>query len=107
LSEVDGKIELLPKIAGKLFFNTLLSCWFFNVFFRLWIAEGWELQALRGASRHIANDYPALAISVYHHAGDFWRVYKLVMSIRRDYKVLLRHYTEGWSETVMFFLPIK
>jgi hypothetical protein len=25
LSEVDGKIEFLPKIAGKLFFNTLLS----------------------------------------------------------------------------------
>jgi len=26
LGFVDGKIEFLPKIAGKLFFNKLLSC---------------------------------------------------------------------------------
>lgn len=58
--------------------------------------EGWELKALYGAVRHIAEDHPKLAISVYHHAGDFWR-------IRDDYQVFLRHYTEGWSESVMYF----
>lgn len=67
--------------------------------------EGWELQALQGSARHVAEDHPALAISVYHCPSDFWRIFEYVMSIRDDYDVYLRHYTEGWSETVMFFVP--
>jgi FkbM family methyltransferase len=67
--------------------------------------EGWELNALRGSQRHIQEDHPALAISVYHHASDFWCIFEFVFSLRQDYKVFLRHYTEGWSETVMFFVP--
>lgn len=67
--------------------------------------EGWELKALEGSRRHILEDHPKLAIAVYHHPSDFWRVFNFVMGVRPDYKVLLRHYTEGWSETVMFFVP--
>ncbi|GBG15957.1 LysR family transcriptional regulator [Novimethylophilus kurashikiensis] len=67
--------------------------------------EGWETKALAGAQRHILEDRPKLAISVYHHPSDFWRVFDFVTGLRRDYKVYLRHYTEGWSETVMFFIP--
>jgi FkbM family methyltransferase len=67
--------------------------------------EGWEMKALAGARRHIVEDHPKLAISVYHHPSDFWRVFEFVMDLRQDYKVYLRHYTEGWSETVMFFVP--
>jgi len=67
--------------------------------------EGWELKALAGSKRHILEDHPKLAISVYHHASDFWRIFEFVMGIRQDYDVYLRHYTEGWSETVMFFVP--
>jgi hypothetical protein len=26
--------------------------------------------------------------------------------VRDDYKVYLRHYSEGWTKTVMFFIPI-
>lgn len=68
--------------------------------------EGWELKALHGSCCHIREDHPALAISVYHHPSDFWRIYEYVMSIRDDYKIYLRHYTEGWSETILFFVPI-
>jgi hypothetical protein len=25
--------------------------------------------------------------------------------LRPGYRVFLRHYTEGWSETVMYFVP--
>jgi len=67
--------------------------------------EGWELLALRGAVNHIVRDHPTLAISVYHKAGDFWRIYEFVTQVRNDYKVYLRYYSEGWSETVMFFVP--
>ena len=67
--------------------------------------EGWELKALQGSERHIANDQPILAISVYHSIDDFWRIPQYIMSVNNKYKIYLRHYTEGWSETVMYFLP--
>jgi FkbM family methyltransferase len=67
--------------------------------------EGWELKALEGARHHIERDHPKLAIAVYHRASDFWRVPEFIFGIRKDYQVYLRHYTEGWSETVMYFVP--
>jgi len=67
--------------------------------------EGWELHALRGAAGHIRQDRPKLAISVYHQASHFREVCDLVLGLCPDYQVRLRHYTEGWSETVMFFTP--
>jgi FkbM family methyltransferase len=67
--------------------------------------EGWELIALQGARQHILKHHPKLAISVYHSASDFWRIPQFILSVRNDYDVFLRHYTEGWSETVMFFVP--
>ncbi|MBP7509952.1 MAG: FkbM family methyltransferase [Smithella sp.] len=67
--------------------------------------EGWELKAMQGAKKHIIEDKPKLAIAVYHNASDFWQVFEYVTSLRRDYRVFLRHYTEGWSETVMYCVP--
>jgi len=66
--------------------------------------EGWELKALAGCGRHIGDDRPKLAIAVYHRAADFREVWRYARSIHPDYKVYLRHYTQGWSETVMFFV---
>lgn len=66
--------------------------------------EGWELTALAGCERHIRADRPKLAIAVYHRASDFRTVWRYARSIHPDYKVYLRHYTQGWSETVMFFV---
>jgi FkbM family methyltransferase len=67
--------------------------------------EGWEMQALLGSAGHIRHEGPKLAISVYHSASDFWRIPELVLGLHEDYELHLRHYTEGWSETVMFFVP--
>lgn len=65
--------------------------------------EGWELHALRGCEKQIAAHAPKLAISVYHHAAHFREVLNYVLNLQPAYKVRLRHYTQGWSETVMFF----
>ena len=54
---------------------------------------------------HIKNDYPKMAISVYHKVDDFWKIPEQIFSIRSDYDLYIRHYTEGTDETVMFFLP--
>lgn len=67
--------------------------------------EGWEIKALHGAKEHIVADHPKLAIAVYHHPADFWQIFEYVKNLRQDYKVFLRHYTEGWSETIMYFVP--
>lgn len=69
--------------------------------------EGAEGAALKGAKETIARHIPRLAISVYHVAGDFWRIPEKVLSIHPGYKIVLRHYTESIYETVMFFLPTE
>jgi len=69
--------------------------------------EGSEKEAIEGAQRLIKKYHPKLAISVYHQKDDFWKIPALILNIRSDYKLYLRHYTEGISETIMFFVPEK
>jgi len=66
--------------------------------------EGWELKALAGAAGHIKQGKPKLAIAVYHRASDFREIANYVLSLNSEYRIYLRHYTQGWSETVMFFI---
>lgn len=66
--------------------------------------EGWEMNALRGATETIRKNKPKLAIAVYHAAKDFREIPQFILGIHPNYRVFLRHYTQGWSETVMFFL---
>ncbi len=66
--------------------------------------EGWEVNALRGAEQIIKKNKPKLAIAVYHAAKDFREIPQYILKINPDYKVYLRHYTQGWSETVMYFI---
>lgn len=67
--------------------------------------EGAEGVAIDGMKNHILNDYPKMAICVYHKPDDFWKIPEQIFNIRDDYKVYLRHYNEGITETVMFFIP--
>ncbi len=67
--------------------------------------EGVEVQALHGMQRRIVEDAPKLAVAVYHHPSDFWRVPQYILGLRSDYAVYLRHYTESWTETVAYFIP--
>ena len=66
--------------------------------------EGWEMKALAGGRRRIREDRPKLAIAVYHQAADFRTVAAFARAIHPDYRLHLRHYTQGWSETVMFLV---
>jgi len=69
--------------------------------------EGAELLALKGASQTIARCKPRMAICVYHNPSDLWRIPQKVLTIFDGYSIYLRHYTEGVTETVMFFIPQK
>ena len=67
--------------------------------------EGAEHDALRGTHQTVAAAHPRLAKSVYRQPGDFHRIPRLILAIRDDYDIYIRHYTETIYETVMFFLP--
>lgn len=66
--------------------------------------EGAERRALLGAKETILRDKPSIAVCVYHNQSDFVEIPKLVLGIRSDYRVFLRHYTQGVFETVMYFI---
>lgn len=66
--------------------------------------EGWELKALQGSKRHIAHNRPKLAIAAYHDSPDFRLIHRFINGFGHDYRCYLRHYTQGWSETIMFFV---
>lgn len=67
--------------------------------------EGGELAALIGSRDIIGQHRPRLGIAVYHRADDLRRIFMYVKSVIGDSKCFLRHYTEGISETIMYFVP--
>ena len=69
--------------------------------------EGAEQNALMGASKTIKEYHPILAVCIYHKAQDWYKVPEIVLNIRDDYDIYLRHYMEGIFETVMYFIPKK
>ncbi len=74
-----------------------------NVSFIKMDLEGWEMNALRGAEETIRSQKPKLAIAVYHAARDFREIPQYLLGLNPNYKLSIRHYTQGWSETVMYF----
>ena len=69
------------------------------------VLECADPKALEGMGKHIQEKHPSLAVPVWHEPADFWQVPKTVLGARSDYSVYLRHYSEGWTGTVMFFIP--
>lgn len=74
-----------------------------NIYIKMDV-EGWESKVIEGSNCLIKKYKPLLAVCVYHKCDDFWKIPQQVLSIRNDYKVFLRHYTEGITETVMYFV---
>jgi FkbM family methyltransferase len=64
--------------------------------------EGAEIKALMGALNVIKKIKPTLAISVYHDANHILEAFELLQKSTPEYKFYMRHYTEGYTETVLF-----
>lgn len=65
--------------------------------------EGWELKALRGAEATILRNKPKIAVGAYHSPDDFLEIFEWITGLELGYRVSLRHYTESWTETVLYF----
>ena len=67
--------------------------------------EGYELQVVKGMKSFISNYHPILAICVYHKANDIWNLTSEILRFYPKYNLVLRHYGDFYTETVMYFLP--
>lgn len=68
--------------------------------------EGSELACLKGAIGYINEFNPSVAVAAYHKEDDFLKIPKFFKdNISHNYNIYFRHYTQGWSESVLFFIP--
>lgn len=54
--------------------------------------EGAEQDALLGCARHIQQEHPKLAISVYHNNEDLWKIPRMIDQICPGYRFWLRYH---------------
>lgn len=64
--------------------------------------EGAEIEALLGAEKTINKYKPKLAISIYHHSTDFWKIPLLIKKMNKNYKFYVRHYTDELPDTICY-----
>lgn len=67
--------------------------------------EGAEHDALVGASGTIRDKMPVLAVSLYHKPEDLWDLPVLIRSLKLDYRMHLRRYSDERWETVLYAVP--
>jgi len=67
--------------------------------------EGAEHGALVGASGTIRANMPVLAVCLYHKPEDLWDLPLLIRSLRPDYRMHLRRYSDERWETVLYAVP--
>lgn len=64
--------------------------------------EGSEMDMLDGAKAVIVRDKPLLAISIYHRAGDFYRIAIFLKKLVPEYKFSIRQHSLNMVETVLY-----
>jgi FkbM family methyltransferase len=67
--------------------------------------EGAEQLFLDGAQETIKRCQPQLALACYHSNRQILDLYERARELLPDARVYLRHYTEGFAETDLFFIP--
>lgn len=65
--------------------------------------EGAEMDALHGARKIIASQFPQMLISGYHKIEDMWEIPEFVLSIHPDYKMFLAHQPHAPYEPEFIF----
>ncbi len=66
--------------------------------------EGAEIEAIKGAKTTIKRFKPQMAVCIYHNQSDFIEIPRLLLSLNSEYKIYVRHYSQGVYETVMYFI---
>jgi len=69
--------------------------------------EGAEYDALLGARKTIIENIPGLAICVYHHPADLWRIPLLIRHWNCGYEFYLRLHAYNGFDLVMYAVKGK
>ena len=64
--------------------------------------EGEEIKLLKGSVETIKKYKPRLAICLYHNPFDFIRIPLYIKELCPDYKMVIRHHTFEFNETVLY-----
>ena len=67
--------------------------------------EGAELDFLFGAEQTLRKLQPQIAIAAYHSVDHIRRIATAILEFMPNARVYMRHYTEGFAETDLFFIP--
>jgi len=67
--------------------------------------EGAELEALEGAKETIKEFKPQMAIAVYHELSHYYKIPLYIKGIYPGYKIFFEHYSSGFDESIMYFIP--
>ena len=66
--------------------------------------EGYEHEFIEGARKTIQKYKPKIAICVYHQESDFYSIPKKIFELNQNYQIFFRHYSYGFTESVMYFV---
>ena len=97
VSKIDE--ELLDKVEVESIDHI---CFEEKVTFIKMDIEGSEKEALEGAVNVIKRDRPRLAICIYHSPEDLYEIPFWIKSIVPEYKLYVRHHSDGAAETVVY-----
>lgn len=67
--------------------------------------EGGELAALKGAEKIIKTNKPQIAVALYHNLNQLLDVPAYLKSLVPEYRLYMRHYSTGTSESVLYAVP--
>lgn len=67
--------------------------------------EGGEESFIDGARSTLERCQPQVAIACYHSNAQLGGVFNKMHEVMPDARIYLRHYTEGFAETDLFFIP--
>ena len=90
--------EVVQVALGSENFPEGPSVWKFDI-------EGAELRALSSARTLLERGDVRLAISIYHDPTHLFLIPAMIRQIFPNAQIGFGHYTEGWSESVMYVVP--
>lgn len=67
--------------------------------------EGAELESLKGARDTIRRCKPKLAVCIYHKHEDMYEIPLYIKELVPEYRLYVRHHSNGASETVLYAMP--
>lgn len=106
LAVKNEEIQVSDKVVTNLNFSALLFEQMPNII-KMDI-EGADFSAINEGGEYISKHLPTLALSIYHHPDDLWKIPLFIYDIGKDnYHYYIRHEGHWGFETIFYAVPKK